>query len=837
MMPKPYSAAIAVLTILLLVSPLLLVMPIARAESGGYVVTESGSGTLSLVTPDGARTAIYSSTTGFPWGVAVDSSGNYVLGEGFYALSMVTPAGLRTVIYNYTDQVYLDVAIDSSGSYIVAEQYWGNLSNVLSRITPAGVRTVIGNLAASTWPSVLAIDPSGNYIVSEYNVLSKVTPARAKTVIYSFPYSDSLGGVAVDSSGNYIVTEMGMGLLSKVTPAGVRTVIYNFSAGAKPAGLAIDPSGNYIIAEWGSDVLSKVTPAGTRTVIYSFPKNTEPVDVAMVQQAPPTTNATITIGTTDTVQTTLDPADAYDYFGINIIENVGDGLVDYVPGTTTLAPALATSWTTSTDGLTWTFDLRQGVTFPDGTPFNASVVKYSVDRQFTIAESGGPFEGVGYDGYTGGFINKTVVTGPYQIQFVLNRPFSPFLATVAFIPLYPVNPNVAHMTSIVQYTDGNAAASNPTGLGPYLLSKWVRSAGKDVEIDLTANPNYWNASANWPATKNIVIKFFSDSTALALALQNGDIDVAYRQFDASTINSFSTNSNFRVWTGPGTFIQYLVFNTKASPFDNVLVREALAAAINRSSITQGVFQGQAQPLYSMIPNGMFSHTDAFKTQFGEANTSMAQQLLTQAGYSTTNKLTFTLTYPTGHYTSMDAVAAALKQAMEATGMVSVNLASQPWTTYTASTASNALQVYIYGWYPDYADPYDYTFPFLPPDGVGFLHTQFVDATINSLLAQVVQSTDISQQQSLYGQLQTRLAQTAPMVPLFQGVSFAVSTPKIDGIVLDTTSIFRYFLLYPSGTSIPEFPGFALWLTLAASVAVVMVLSLRLQSSKIKALRP
>jgi peptide/nickel transport system substrate-binding protein len=512
-----------------------------------------------------------------------------------------------------------------------------------------------------------------------------------------------------------------------------------------------------------------------------------------------TTNnkTTITVGTTDTVQTTLDPADAYDYFGINIIENVGAGLVDYIPGTTTITPDLATSWTTSTDGLTWTFNLRQGVTFPDGTPFNATTVQYSMQRQFTIAEPEGPFEGVGYDGNTGGFINKTVVTGTYQIQFILNQPFSAFLATVAFIPLYPVNPNIAPMSSIVNYTDGNPAASNPTGLGPYLLSKWVRSAGKDVEIDLTANPNYWNASANWPATKNIVIKFYADSTSLLLALQNGDIDVAYRQLDASTINSLSTNSNYKVWTGPGTFIQYLVFNTGAAPFNNVLVREALAAAINRSSITQGVFQGQAQPLYSMIPAGMVDHTDAFKTQFGEANVTEAQQLLTQAGYSTTNKLTFTLTYPTGHYTSTDAISAALKQAFEATGMVSVNLANQPWANYKASTASNALQAYIYGWYPDYVDPYDYTFPFLPPDGVGFLHTQFVNSTINNYLSTIVGTTSSSSLQSLYTQLQTALAQTVPMAPLFQGTSVAISTPKVGGVVLDTTTIFRYYLLYAS----------------------------------------
>ena len=518
----------------------------------------------------------------------------------------------------------------------------------------------------------------------------------------------------------------------------------------------------------------------------------------------PTTTAaplykdTIVVGTTDSVESTIDPADAYDYFGINIIENVGAGLVDYIPGTATIVPALATSWNVSSDGLTWTFNLRQGVNFADGTPFNATVMKYSIDREMVIDEAEGAFAGIALDTT----INRTVVTGPYQVQFILNAPTPSFLAEVAFTPMYPVNPNVAPLPpyhcgdtcGIVNYT-GTVATENPNGLGPYQLTNWERTAGKDVEIDLTANLNYWNASGGIPKTKNIIIKFYTDPTSLSLAMQSGAIDVAYRQLAATDYQSYESNPNFKVWSGPGAFIQYLVFNELQPPFNNTVVRQAIAATINRTLITNTIFLGQAVPLYSMLPIGMIYHNDAFKV-YGDANITYAKTLLASAGYSASNPLKFTLTYPTGHYPSTDGIAAALKEAMEATGMIQVTLANEPWANYKASTAADQLQVYIYGWYPDYVYPNDYTVPFLPSNGVGFLHTHYMSAQMQNLLQKAASdyknSTAVAND---YAQIQNLEASDAPMVPLFQTQSYCVSNTKVGGVVLDFTTIFRYYLLW------------------------------------------
>lgn len=518
---------------------------------------------------------------------------------------------------------------------------------------------------------------------------------------------------------------------------------------------------------------------------------------------------TIVIGTTDSVQTTLDPADAYDYFAQDVvILNIGDGLVDYKPGSSTYAPALATDWSVTPNGTIWTFNLRQGVQFADGTPFNATVVQYSVQREFAIQESAGPFVGAGVGGSGAqccGVLNHTTVTGPYQIKFYLNEPFTAFLGMVAFQALWPVDPKIAPMPAhpspgtnegIVNYTSScgtDPTPCNPNGLGPYTLTKWDRSAGKDVEMDFTANPHYWNATNGWPKTQNIIIKFYSDSTSLALALKNGEIDMAYRQLAPTDLTSFQSNSGFKVWSGPGSFIQYLVFD-QADKALTQTVRQAIAYALNRSAIANNVFLGTVQPLYSMIPAGMSYHTDQFKTDYGDANVAQAKALLTKAGYSTSHPLIVNVTYPTGHYTSTDGIALQLKQALEKTGMMSVVTSSSPWSSYKASTQADQLQVYIYGWYPDYVDPYDYQVPFFPADGTGFLHDRFVNSTLSGLFTQIASTSDTATLASLYSQAQKIESQQAAVVPLFQGTSIAVSNPKVSGVVLDITIWFRMGLL-------------------------------------------
>lgn len=523
-----------------------------------------------------------------------------------------------------------------------------------------------------------------------------------------------------------------------------------------------------------------------------------------MQPTPPTPTTTkmaykdtIIMGTTDSVESSVDPAEAYDFFGWEIIQSISSGLVDTRPGSSDIVPGLAQSWDASPDGLTWTFNLRQGLKWQDGTEFTANDVKYSFDRSvFKIANPDGPQVGIGFSD----IINGVNATSKYQVVFHLNIPFSPFLSLMACQCSYIVNPKFAPVDKLVEYVDGNARASNPMDLGPYVLSKWVRVAGKDNEIDLNGNPNYWNASAGYPRTTHIIIKFYSDATALRLAIESGEVDIAFRQLRATDINDLKTKSNLKVWEGVGAFIQYLVFQEKMKPFDNPEIRRAVAAAIDRPTLTKTVFLGQANPLYSMIPNGMAGHTDAYK-ELGDANYDFTKTALAKYGYNATNKLSLTLWYESsGHYPQSADQATVIKSSLEASGVIKVDLKNADWPSYRTNRNSEIMQMYIMGWYPDYVDADDYMFPFLHSSGSSWIHMNYKNPQMDSLIEQARAKTDLTSRNQIYAQAQTLFVKDAPIVPLFQGSAYAVSKTNVGGIYLDVTQNWRHWLVYATQTA-------------------------------------
>ncbi len=518
--------------------------------------------------------------------------------------------------------------------------------------------------------------------------------------------------------------------------------------------------------------------------------------------ASPGIKETLIMGTTDSVETCLDPARAYDFFGWEIIQSLSSPLVEYQAGTDQIVPSLATSWSVTDDGLQWTFNLRPGVLFDNGSEFTADAVKYTFDRNIQIADPDGPFVGIGY----GDIIDNVTVVSPYVVQFNLKIPFAAFLSLMASQASCIVDPQYApkagaawNVSDVVVYKEGDPRGSNPMGLGPYTLKSWVRTAGKDSEIQLEANPNYWNASGGYPKTKIIDIKMYADQSALALAIQSGDVDIAFRQLATSDIISMQQDPTLKVWTGTGAFIQYFCMQEKYAPFNDSTVRGAIASAINRTALVQTVFQGQAQELYSMIPIGMFGHDEAFQS-FGAPNYTLTRELLALSGYSATNKLTFDLWYESsGHYPSSAEQALVLKDSLEASGVITVNLQSLDWAAYRQARSGETMQAYIMGWYPDYIDPDDYIYPFVQSTGGSWLHINYNSSTMDALVANARGNTSQTIREGIYSDINNLIVADCPLIPLYQSSAFAVTKTNVAGVYLDITQQWRNWLVYAEGS--------------------------------------
>jgi peptide/nickel transport system substrate-binding protein len=513
------------------------------------------------------------------------------------------------------------------------------------------------------------------------------------------------------------------------------------------------------------------------------------------------------MGTTDSVESAIDPARAWDFFGWEIIQNTGCTLVEIEPGSEATEedyePALATDWTLSADKKTWTFNLREGVKFVDGKEFNASHVKYSFDRAIGIAHPEGMPLGLEFDT----IIDSVEVVSKYAVNFNLVQPFGPFLPLLASQACAIVNPDYAggwktdwSEDDVVYYEEGDVRASTAMDLGPYVLTKWERVAGKDHEMRLEANPNYWNKDAGLPKTDDVVIKFYADETALRLAITAGDIDVAFRHITATDIDDLKDNPNVKVWQGKGAAIQYMIFQEDpvgALPqLDDSRIRRALTACLDRQEVCDTVFLGQMSPLYSIIPTGMLGHTEAFQV-LGDANYTFVKSELAALGYTETNKLEIELWYESsGHYPSSAEQASVYKSQFEASDVISVTLKSADWPSYREHRSEGTMQVYLYGWYPDYIDPDNYAFLYYAV----WLNHHYIDrgehyAEMKDAYDAARASSVESERISLYAEVDDYAVEDCPVVPIWQGAAWAVTKPNVKGVYLDITQTWRIWLLY------------------------------------------
>jgi peptide/nickel transport system substrate-binding protein len=487
------------------------------------------------------------------------------------------------------------------------------------------------------------------------------------------------------------------------------------------------------------------------------------------EEAAPPGEGPLIIGTTDKLSGDIDSAQAYDFHTWEIFQNISRGLLQQKIGTTDLELGLAADWpTVSADGLEYTFKLKRGIKFSDGTPFNADVMKHSIDRVIKI--QGDP------SWLVISFVKEVQVIDDYTVKFILHSAVGFFPALVASVPYLPVHPEVYPMDKII------AEPENIPALGPYMVKSLIR----DVEVVLVANPNYHGPK---PKEETVIIKYFADATSMRLAVENEEIDIAWKTLNPIDIEDLGTKPNLNMIEAKGAYIRYLCFVTDTAPVNNELVRQGVSYALDREAIARLVFFNQVDPLYSMVPMGMWGHIDAF----GKYDPQKAREILARAGYNESKPLEVPLWWTPTHYgdTEQD-VASVLKDSMEKTGVIKVTLQSAEWASYVDNFDRHNMLLFLLGWYPDYIDPDNYTSAFAQSgpasDGLGiFLNNWRMDRLLETAGRDPNQSNRVDH----YRKVQEYWTEAVPTVPLFQGKLYMATQPNISGIKLSPTMTFFY----------------------------------------------
>lgn len=316
-----------------------------------------------------------------------------------------------------------------------------------------------------------------------------------------------------------------------------------------------------------------------------------------------------------------------------VYANVFEGLTRFASDGS-VQPALAKSWEISDDGLVYTFTLNAGVKFHDGSDFDAQDVKFSLDR--ARAETSTNAQKQLFAG-----IASVEVTDPQTVVITLSQPNGALLFNLAWGDAIMLSPD-----------SFDKAKTEPVGTGPFVFSKWVQGD----RIEITRNPDYWGEPAK---LDKATFKFISEPTAAFAALMAGDVD-AFPVFPApENLPQFEADPGFQVVVGSTEGETILSINNKQPPFDNKLVRQALAHAIDRKSIIDGAMFGYGTPIGTHFAPHNPAYVDLTANSMYDPE--KAKALLKEAGFTDGFSTTLKLPPPSYARRGGEIIAAQLRE--------------------------------------------------------------------------------------------------------------------------------------------------------------------------------
>ena len=425
----------------------------------------------------------------------------------------------------------------------------------------------------------------------------------------------------------------------------------------------------------------------------------------------------------------LDPHKTSSYNSFEVLENVFDTLVQ-PDEKLTMAPALASSWTTSADQLTWTFSLR-ATKWQDGTPFTSADVVYSYRR---IIDEKLP------NSYRFSSVKSVTADGPSKVVLTVKQPTPNLLAAIGGFK----------GVAIVQKknVESGAIKDHPVGTGPFKLTSYQHGSA----ITLSANPDYWGGK---PKLASVKFTFVSDPTVALQNLQSGEVQWT-DNLPPQQVASLKNGDAVKVESVPSNDYWYLALNQARKPYQDVRVRQAIAYAIDREAITKAAKFGNATVNQTPIPkssNWYFDYSPYSR------DIDKAKGLLTQARVS---GLTMDLMV-TNEYPETVSAAQVISSELKEIG-ITVKIRTLDFATWLDEEGKGKFDMFMLGWLGN-IDPDDFYYA-QQHTGGSFNFQKYSNPAVDKALDQARTSTDPGQRKSLYDQAAKQIVDDASYIYLY-----------------------------------------------------------------------
>ena len=475
--------------------------------------------------------------------------------------------------------------------------------------------------------------------------------------------------------------------------------------------------------------------------------------------------------------TTLDPWNANDTNTLLVTRQIFETLVDYDGAGSKIVPKLAETWTVSPDGRSWTFALRRGVKFHDGTDLDAAAVVLNFDRARQVAHplrgqasGGSPFRA--YAALLEGFDDASVIVRAEAkdsgtLVITTKMPFGPLLADLAMPSFAIVSPKSMRDDPAGWSTPASRGAA---GTGPFVFRPGAWQPGQQIALERSAE--YWmkdQVGSTLPHADRVVLRVIRDETARIAELRSGGLD-AVRDVTPLTLPAVRGDPNLQLLVRPAATTTFLGVAAVA-PFDKVDVRRAIAMAIDRSLLATTLFSGGGRPASQLLPPGMLGYDDSV-VEFYRLDIAGAKRLLADAGVG--SGVTTELWYPSVwrvYYPDPKRVAESVAADLAKIGIVAT-VRTEDATAYLTDARAGHLPLWLGDAGGDSADPDSYF-----SDG-----SAWAGDVVRELLRRARYEADASKRTELYKQVSKIIQQDATRIPLVQADALVAATKKVRGLV-------------------------------------------------------